>query len=161
MAKFYVQCGNIEVILTAETVEQAALSALDRSLQSHLWIYDDAGLSEADCHMHLMLEALMHLAPSIRISEQGFDRNDADQIGTPETVEQWHKLMVGMNRLFIAAGLAPRVPDAFTSNVGSYCLVRTATKRQSACSPSSSSSAATRAGRFPRKYSLKNSFRSP
>jgi hypothetical protein len=108
MAKFYVQCGSVEVIITADSVEQAALSALDRSLQQHLWIYDDEGLSQADCRLHLMLEALLHLSPTIKISEQGFDRQDAFEIGTPETVEHWHQLMVGMNRLFIAAGLAPR-----------------------------------------------------
>jgi hypothetical protein len=61
MPKFYVQCGNIEVVLNANSSEQAALSAVDRSLQNHLWIYDDAGLSEQDCRMHLMLEALLHL----------------------------------------------------------------------------------------------------
>ena len=108
MAKFYIQCGSIEVVLTADSVEQAALSALDRSLQQHLWIYDDEGLSEEDRRMHLMLEALLHLAPTIKISEKGFDRPDASQVGTPETVEHWHQLMVGMNRLFVAAGLAPR-----------------------------------------------------
>lgn len=108
MAKFYVQCGSIEVVLNADSGEQAALSSLDRSLQQHLWIYDDEGLSEEDCRMHLMLESLMHLAPTIKVSEQGFDRQDAFQVGTPETVEHWHKLMVGMNRLFVAAGLAPR-----------------------------------------------------
>ena len=108
MAKFYIQCGSIEVVLTADSAEQAALSALDRSLQQHLWIYDDEGLSEEDRRLHLMLEALLHLAPTIKISEQGFDREDAAHIGTPETVDHWHKLMVGMNRLFVAAGLAPR-----------------------------------------------------
>ncbi len=112
MAKYYVQCGSIEVILTADSAEQAGLSALDRSLQAHLWIYDDEGLSQEDCRTHLMLEALMHLAPTIRISEQGFDREDASYIGTPETVDHWHQLMVGMNRLFVAAGLAPRPMSA-------------------------------------------------
>ncbi|MDA8745773.1 hypothetical protein N9N28_14165 [Rubripirellula amarantea] len=120
MSKFYVQCGPVEVVLTADTVEQAALNAVDRSLQNHLWIYDDAGLSERDCHDHLMLEALMHMAPTIRVSERGFasvdqvnvDDGHAHFIGTPETVEHWHQLMVGMSRLFVAAGLTPRSMEA-------------------------------------------------
>lgn len=108
MPKFYVQCGPIQTILLADSVDQAALSALDRVLQNHVWIYDDPDLSEEIRHDHLMLESLMHLDPAIRVSEQGFNRPDAISVGTPETVEHWHRLMVGMNRLFVAAGLAPR-----------------------------------------------------
>jgi hypothetical protein len=112
MPKFYVQCASIETVLIADSAEQAALSALDRSLQQHLWIYDDAGLTNEDRRLHLMLEALLHLDPTIKISEQGFDRSDAVQLGAPETVDHWHKLMVGMSRLFVAAGLAPRSMSA-------------------------------------------------
>ena len=108
MSKYYVQCGPIRVVLIATSAEQAALAALDRTLHTHLWIYDDPGLRVGDCRDHLMLEALFHLDPSIRISEQGFDRSDAKLLGTPETIDQWHCLMVGMNRLFLAAGLPPR-----------------------------------------------------
>lgn len=108
MPKFYVQCGPVQTILSANSVDQAALAALDGSLQTHLWIYDDRDLSHQDCRHHLMLEALMHLEPTVRISQIGFDRTDADQVGTPETIDTWHRLMVGMNRLFIAAGLPPR-----------------------------------------------------
>lgn len=108
MPKFYVQCGPVEVILAAESVSCAALAALDRMLGQHLWIYDDAGLSDHDRHAHLMIEALLHLDPVVRISECGFDREDAQTVGTPETVEMWHGLMTGMNRLFVSAGLMPR-----------------------------------------------------
>ncbi|QDT06577.1 hypothetical protein K227x_49880 [Rubripirellula lacrimiformis] len=108
MAKFYVQCGPVQGILIADTPRQAALAAIDKSLQQHLWIYDDEGLDQQDCRNHLMIEALLHLDPIIQISEKGFDRSDALQIGTPEAIDAWHRLMVGMNQLFIAAGLAPR-----------------------------------------------------
>ena len=108
MSKFYVQCGPIQVILTASCEENAAMAALDRSLQTHLWIYDDPDLSTSDCQDHLMLEALLHLDPIIRVSEIGFDRLDAETIGTPEAIQQWHGLMVGMRRLFVAAGLTDR-----------------------------------------------------
>ena len=108
MPKFYVQCGPIEVILTADSHQHAALSALDRHLQNHVWIYDDPGLSERDRHDHLMLEALLYLHATISVSEKGFGSDESVRIGTPETIEHWHKLMVGMRRLFVAAGLAPR-----------------------------------------------------
>lgn len=108
MPKFYVQCGPVRTILLAEGPAQAAMSALDRTLQTHLWIYDDPQLSVTDCQEHLMIEALMHLAPSARVSEIGFDRDDAIDLGVPELITRWHQLMVGMNRLFASAGLAPR-----------------------------------------------------
>ncbi len=119
MPKFYVQCGPIQTILLADSAEHAASCALDPTLQNHLWIYDDNGLSEQDQRDHLMLEALMHLDAAIRVSEQGFDRDDALLFGTPETVDAWHRLMVGMNRLFVAAGLAPRCMNDVARSNGS------------------------------------------
>ena len=108
MSKYYVQCGPIRTLVVSASMEQASLEALDESLQNHLWIYDDPGLSNADCRNHLMLEALVHLDPSICVSEQGFDRPDSSIFGTPEVIDRWHRLMTGMNRLFVAAGLPPR-----------------------------------------------------
>ncbi len=108
MSKYYVQCGPIEIVLAADSADQAAMSVIDRALQPHLWIYDDADLSELDRRDHLMIEALVHLDPEIRISERGFDSPDSVFIGTPETVERWHQLMTGINRMLVAAGLAPR-----------------------------------------------------
>ncbi len=108
MPKFYVQCGPIHVVLLAESVENAAMAGLDRSLQNHLWIYDDPRLSEQDCQDHLMIEALLHLEPTVRVSEIGFDRKDASQVNVPELIVRWHEMMVGMNQLFALAGLGPR-----------------------------------------------------
>jgi Holliday junction resolvasome RuvABC ATP-dependent DNA helicase subunit len=102
---------------------RASLEAIDESLQNHLWIYDDPGLSELDCRNHLMLEALFHLDPTLSVSEQGFDRSDATLLGTPEVIDRWHRLMTGMNRLFVAVGLSPRTmntvagSDAVTSDL--------------------------------------------
>jgi hypothetical protein len=119
MAKYYVQCGPIQVIINADSVDSAAFAALDKSLQSHVWIYDDKQLTEQDCRDHLMLEALMHLDPAIRISEQGFDRDDAAYVGTPETVDAWHGLMIGMKKLFVTAGLSPRTMSDVAGTGGS------------------------------------------
>jgi hypothetical protein len=117
MSKYYVQCGPIRTIVVSTSMERASLEALDESLQNHLWIYDDPGLSEFDCRNHLMLEALVHLDPSIHVSEQGFDRSDATLLGTPEVIDRWHRLMTGMNRLFVAAGLTPRTMNAVAGTV--------------------------------------------
>jgi hypothetical protein len=108
MPKYYVQCGPIQCILTADSAQQAALSALGRTLQSHLWVYDDPDLSEQDCRDHFMLEALLHLEPTVSLSERGFDRSDAQHVGTPEPIDRGNRLMLGMKRLFITAGMAPK-----------------------------------------------------
>ncbi|MEM0925731.1 MAG: hypothetical protein AAGJ83_06820 [Planctomycetota bacterium] len=119
MGKFYVQCGWEKLVLATDVAESAALCMIDRLLSPHLWIYDDPELSELDCHQHLMLEALLHLPTEIRVSERGFDRYGADAaspksfqreqtdaaFSVPEMIVRWHKLMVGMRRLFAEAGV--------------------------------------------------------
>lgn len=124
MAKYYVQCGPVKMVLAAESMEDAALVAIGRALQSQLWIYDDSGLSDRDRHDHLMLEALLQLAPSIEVSEQGFGRHDASVVGTPEAVEQWHDLMVATSRLLAAmssTGSQPVPPRSVSSAGQSAC----------------------------------------
>ncbi|MBB3205643.1 hypothetical protein FHS27_001447 [Rhodopirellula rubra] len=108
MAKFYVQCGSRNVIVEAIDSEAAAMHLIDSAMQSHVWIYDDADLSDGDRHAHLAIEALLTLAPEIRVSEQGFDRNDSLTLGTPEVLLQWHQTMVALSRLFRSAGLTPK-----------------------------------------------------
>lgn len=105
MAKFYVQCGQTELVINSDALDSAALAMIDRILAPHLWIYDDPELSEMECRQHLMLEALMHLPTEIRVSEQGFGREDAATISVPETIQSWHALMVAVRRLFCEAGL--------------------------------------------------------
>ncbi|MEO1614389.1 MAG: hypothetical protein AAFV88_00980 [Planctomycetota bacterium] len=105
MAKFYVQCGWENLVLATDVAESAALCIIDRILAPHLWIYDDPDLSELDCHRHLMLEALLHLPTEIAVSEKGLDREDAERFSVPEMIVRWHKLMIGMRRLFAEAGI--------------------------------------------------------
>ena len=109
MAKFYVQCGQTDLVLTSDSTESAALAMIDRLLEPHRWIYDDPNLGEMECQQHLMLEALMHLPTEILISQQGFDRSDAQSISVPETIQMWHALMVGIRRLIVRAGLDRKV----------------------------------------------------
>lgn len=108
MSKYYVQCGRRSVIVQAVDSEAAAMHLLDIAMQAQVWIYDDAGLSDGDRHAHLAIEALLTLAPEIRVSEQGLGRADAGTYGTPEILLLWHQTMVGLSRLFRSAGLAPK-----------------------------------------------------
>ncbi len=108
MSKFYVTCGSHTIIVTAANAEQAATRLIDEVLAAHIWIYDDAGLSDQDRRDHLVLEALLHLGTQVKVSQRGLDRDDAGTFDVPELLEQWHRLMSGVSRLFVAAGLVPR-----------------------------------------------------
>ena len=108
MSKFYVVCGSQSLVITAPTAEHAAMRLLDEALAAHVWIYDDSDLSEQDRRDHLVLEALLHLGSAVVVSERGLGHCDAGRFEVPELLEQWHRLMTGISRLFVAAGLAPR-----------------------------------------------------
>ena len=108
MGKFYVQCGNRSIIVNAIDSEAAAMHLMDLAMAAQVWIYDDAGLSDGDRHAHLAIEALLNLAPEIRVSERGLDRADAMSFGTPEILTLWHQTMVSLSKLFRSAGLVPK-----------------------------------------------------
>lgn len=108
MAKFYVSCGSVQWIVAAESARQAAMRLLDELLGEHVWIYDDAGLSQQDRRDHLVLEALLHLGSEMRVSERGSERCEAGVFGVPELLEEWDRMMTAVSRLFVAAGIAPR-----------------------------------------------------
>jgi hypothetical protein len=108
MSKFYVTCGSQSLVVTAPSPKHAALRLLDEVLATHLWIYEDAGLDEQDRHDHLVLEALLHLGSAVMVSERGLGNNEAGIFEVPELLTEWHKLMTGISRLLVVAGLDPR-----------------------------------------------------
>ena len=114
MAKYYVQCGSTELVITRDSSECAALAMVDRLLSPHLWIYDDPGLSDTECLQHLMIEALMHLPTEIIVSERGFGRADGQRFGLPEMIQSWHALVVSVKRLLINGGLRIRAKSVVT-----------------------------------------------
>lgn len=120
MSKFYATCGSQSLIIAAPTAEHAAMRLIDEVMGAHVWIYDDADLSEQDRRDHLILEALLHLGTSVMISERGFNRCEAGEFEVPTLLEQWHRLMTGISRLFLAAGLAPRrvMPESIDNQIG-------------------------------------------
>lgn len=108
MSKFYVVCGSQNLVVTAPSARHAALRLLDEVLATHLWIYEDAGLAEQDRHDHLVLEALMHLGTIVLVSERGLGHSESGSFEVPELLSEWHKLMTGISRLLVIAGLDPR-----------------------------------------------------
>lgn len=108
MAKFYVQCGCSRGIVDSDDPQQAALALVDLLVQPHVWVYEDPSMNPSACRDHLLIEALLHLEPTIKVSERGFDRIDAQLVPTSETMDQWHALMVAASKLLSDAGLVTR-----------------------------------------------------
>lgn len=107
MAKYYVSCGPLAEVFSADSPEQAAVLAMDSFFAADRWIYDDDGLTDRMRHDYLALEALLRLGPEMVVSQRGFQRDDAGYFGTPEILEQWHELMTGMSCLLAVLGAPP------------------------------------------------------
>ncbi len=108
MTKFYIVCGSQSLVITASSARQAAMRMMDEVMSAHIWIYDDPDLSEQDRRDHLVLEALLHLGTTVVVSQRGLGRADGGTFEVPELLEEWHRLMSCVSRLFVAAGLVPR-----------------------------------------------------
>ncbi len=99
MAKFYIQSGTLKVVIDSEDMERATLWAVHRVMQQIAPIYDDQTLTPDQKEDSAMIEGLLVLDTTIRISEQGFDRDDAVRMETFEAVMQWHQLMIALDKL--------------------------------------------------------------
>ncbi|MEZ6078888.1 MAG: hypothetical protein R3C56_25405 [Pirellulaceae bacterium] len=117
MAKYYASCGSQTLTISAPTAQFAAMRLIDEAMAAHVWIYDDASLSEQTRRDHLVLEALLHLGATVRVSQRGLGRNDEGEFGVPELLDEWHKLMMGLTQMTIAVGLTQRnvLPPAIDS----------------------------------------------
>lgn len=93
MPKFYVQSGNVELILQAHDSRCAAIWAVHRTLSQSLpFLCEEASDYAA-------IADLTRLGDLIAVSERGFDRDDAACFETLEIVTEWNQLLVALDRL--------------------------------------------------------------
>jgi hypothetical protein len=93
MPKFYVQTGNLDVVVQAHDACCAAIWTVHRTLgQSLPFLCEES----AD---YAALADLTRLADTIKVSECGFDRPDADRFDTLEIVREWNQLLVALDRI--------------------------------------------------------------
>jgi hypothetical protein len=88
MAKFYIQSGSIRGIVDCYDSECAAVWIVNRVMEQISPI-DEEALYDGDDNGDVGMFAL---DDSIRISEQGFDRDDCEVIDTHLAFVQWHQL---------------------------------------------------------------------
>src|SRR5262245_13328439 len=93
MPKFYVQSGNVKMVLQARDSRCAAIWAAHRTLSESLpFLCEDATDYAA-------LADLKKLADNIRVSQRGFDRPDAATFDTLDIITEWNQLLVALDRL--------------------------------------------------------------
>src|SRR5438132_11178581 len=86
MPKFYVQSGGLEMVLQARDSRCAAIWAAHRTLSQSLPFLCD---EPAD---YTRLADLTRLGQTIRVSQRGFDRDDAIVFDTLDIVTEWNQL---------------------------------------------------------------------
>ncbi|MDX1947704.1 MAG: hypothetical protein SFU86_20070 [Pirellulaceae bacterium] len=93
MPKFYVQSGNLRLVLSAANARGAAIWAAHRVLSRSLPFLCE---EPAD---YLALGPLTQLGESILVSEQGFGGMDGEAFETLDIVTEWNHLLVAIDRL--------------------------------------------------------------
>ncbi len=99
MAKFYIQSGTMRATLAAEDTRRAALWAVNHAMQQIVPAFDDPDLTPQQKSDNAMVEGMLVLGGKIRLSEQGYDRDDAVELNTFEVVTEWNQLMIALDRL--------------------------------------------------------------
>ncbi len=90
MAKFYVQSGSVRAVIDSVDMDRAALWVVNLVMGDVLPL-DEEG-EEASVESMEAESNTHHLGETIRISEQGFDREDAWIADSLETFRHWYDL---------------------------------------------------------------------
>jgi hypothetical protein len=113
MAKFYVQSGSVRSVVDSVDLDRAALWAVN-DVMDHALSLDGESLegdlyNESDCETEdfgsAKLDATKPIAESrylgatVRISEIGFDRDDAMVVDTLEVFRHWYELFQAVSVL--------------------------------------------------------------
>ena len=96
MPKFYVQSGSLRVVTTASDSRGAAIWAVHRALSPALPFLcegETSGSNPEPAGPQPQLGEIVH------VSQQGFDRGDAQALDTLGLVSEWNQLLVAIDCL--------------------------------------------------------------
>ncbi len=99
MPKYYLQSGTLRTLVSAADAPRAALWAVHKVMQQIVPTYDDVLDTAEEKSLQAGNGGMIVLDATIRLSEQGFDRDDCDTLPTLEVVTQWNQLVVALDRL--------------------------------------------------------------
>ena len=104
MSKYYVQSARVKMVLQARDSRCAAIWAAHRTFSETLPFLCE---SESD---FAALGENKNLGETIRVSQRGFDRDDATTFDTLDIVTEWNQLLVALDRL--AENMEFQTPNA-------------------------------------------------
>ena len=96
MAKFYVESGSVQAVVDSVDCEGAALWVVNSVMgeMNSLDLFDDESMlldpKDGDCH---------YLDSTIRVSEQGFGRENATIIQAEEAIQEWFELFQALSMM--------------------------------------------------------------
>jgi hypothetical protein len=94
MAKFYVESGNLQMVVHAKDARGAAIWAIHLAMRQMMpFLSDDSRKSTTVVREPFVLGELM------KTSEQGFGRSDACMHDTFDVVTEWNRLIVAISEL--------------------------------------------------------------
>jgi hypothetical protein len=92
MPKFYVECGNFQIVTHAKNDRSAAIWAMHRAMGQMLpFLAEDHRASDA--------RPAVVLGELIKTSQRGFGRSDAALHDTFDVVSEWNRLLVAIDKL--------------------------------------------------------------
>jgi hypothetical protein len=99
MAKFYVQSGQCQQIVQADSADQAALWAIHLAMETLLPI-DELDWIECDGLGIVKYEnGFLPLEAETLVSERGFGRDEAGKFETIDLLNEWNQLLVALARI--------------------------------------------------------------
>lgn len=99
MAKFYVESGTVQLVTDADDDRGAALWAMHLCIEQVLPICPSDPLSASEKGERIHQRGCYVLDRTIRTSEKGFGREDAEVHDTGELFAEWNQLLTAMTRL--------------------------------------------------------------
>lgn len=99
MAKYYVESGTMQLVTDADDDRGAALWAMHLCMEQVLPVCREDPLSASEKGQRIKQRGCYVLDRTIRTSEKGFGREDAQVHDTGELFAEWNQLLTAMTRL--------------------------------------------------------------
>lgn len=99
MAKFYVNSGSFQQIVTAKDAYSAALWAMHLVMEQVIPVDDIDWANDPESAGLDYMDGMSQLGDDINVSEIGFGRREAGCYETADTIAQWNGLIIALSKI--------------------------------------------------------------
>lgn len=99
MAKFYIESGKFQQLVTAKDSYSAALWAMHLVMEQVIPVDDIDWVGEPEGAPLDYLDGMSLLGDVINVSEIGFGRNEAGCYETADTIAEWNGLIIALSKI--------------------------------------------------------------